>query len=284
MHDTEFALQDTVQRAAAFNRSLTRRAEAARVISPAAAVQEPLPSSAAAGGPFSTEQPATQQQGTDSEIEPDQADASGPSSAAAGGSSSEEQTATQQLVSEAEPDQADAAGVIQEQLPVSLPAVPEEEAAVPPEAVTQAHAEDSAIALESAEAERRPAADADAPGKASEVPRTLETDEAPREPASETVVPYAPEHAQEPDQTASSTVELEQQEQAGTQDAQQGTSSAAEQPDVKTSSSAEAPEQASVPRAARGLTQDAEQAEQLLPALMRQVLLCCPLVLSDCPA
>ena len=49
-----------MQRAAAFNRSLTRRAEAARVASPAAAVQEPLPASSPASGaavPAPAEQP-----------------------------------------------------------------------------------------------------------------------------------------------------------------------------------------------------------------------------------
>ena len=276
VHDTHrMALQDTVQRAAAFNRSLTRRAEAARVISPAAALQEPLPSSAPAGGPFSAEQPTTQQQGANSEAEPDQADTSGPSSAAARGSFSGEQAATQQLDSEAEPDQADAAAPEQEQLPVSLPAVPEEErAAGSPDqgAQGQAGGDEKVTGADGVESRH---GDADVKAVASEVPSTLEPDEAPHEPASETVALDATEHAQESDQTASSTVELERQEQAGTHDTQQEPSSTVEQPDIKTGSSAKAPEQASTPRAARGLTQDAEQAEQLLPALMRQVLLCC---------
>ncbi len=265
-----------MQRAAAFNRSLTRRAEAARVISPAAAVQEPLPSSAPAGGPFSAEQPSPQQQVADSEPEPDQADASGPSSAAAGGSSSGEQAATQQLDSEAEPDQADAAASEQEQLPVSLPAVPEEEqAAASPDQEAQGQAVGDEKVTGADEVQSRDG-DSDAEVIASEVPSTLEPDEASHEPAPEMGVLAATEHAQEPDQTASSLSEPEQQEQAGTQHAEQNPSSTAKQPDIKTSSSARAPEQASTPRAACGLTQDAEQAEQLLPALMRQVLPCCP--------
>lgn len=236
MHNV--ALQDTVQRAAAFNRSLTRRAEAARVISPAAAVQEPL-SSAPAEGAFSAEQPALQ------------ADAD----------------------SAAQPDQVDAAAAFQEQLPASLPTVPEEGPAASPEAKAEGHGGGGAKESESAGGESRPAADAEAPGLANEVPSNLEAVEAIHEPVSERLISEAPEYAQEPDHTASSTSEVEPQEQAGIEDPEHRTPSTSEQHDIKTSR-AEAPEQASMPKAAGGLIQDAPQAEQLLPALMRQVMPC----------
>ena len=226
MHN--LAVQDTVQRAAAFNRSLIRRAEAARVISPAAAVQEPL----------SSEQPALHMDAD----------------------------------SEAQPAQADAAAILGEQLPASLPTVHEEEAAASPETEAESHAGEGA--LESENTEGRLAPDAEAPGMVIEVPSTLEPAEATREPASETSMPEATERAQKPDQTASSTSEVKPQEQAGTEIAEHETLSILEQHDTETSGIAEAPERASTPEAARGLMQDAPQAEQLLPALMRQVTSC----------
>ena len=228
-------LQDSVQRAAAFNRSLTRRAEAARVTSPAAAVQEPLPSSAPAGSPSSAEKPAQPQ-----------AD------------------------SEAQPVQAGPPATLTEQLPAALPAAHEGEAAAPPEAEHQDHAEGGGREAEDAGVESRPAAGADVPGEASELPTILEGDEAYQESASETGTLEATAHAQEPGQSGSSTSLPEPQEQTGAQE----TLNASKQHESGTSGGAvEAPEQASTPRAAHGLIQDAPQAEQLLPALMRQVIL-----------
>ena len=235
------ALQDTVQRAAAFNRSLTRRAEAARVTSPAAAVLEPLPASAPAGGSSSVEQP----------VQP-RADP------------------------EAQPDQAGAPAALMEQLPAALPAAHEGEAAAPPEGEVQSHAGEGEGEREADDdgAESRPAAGAEAPRQATELPVILEADEAYHEAASETESPEAGSHAQEPDQPSSSTALPKPQEQTETQASKQRTPSTSEQDESGTrGGAAEAPEQASTPRAAHGLIQDAPQAEQLLPALMRQVML-----------
>ena len=235
----EMALQDTVQQAAAFNRSLTRRAEAARVISPAAAVQEPLSSSAATAVSFSSEQPGQQQAG-----------------------------------SGAEPDQAGAPAPHKEQLPATLSPVQAEQEAALPESDAHGHAGESALHTEDTE-ESRPAADAEASGEAIQVPSSLEAGEEHHLLASEPVRVAASVSEGEQDQTSSSEMRSGTQKQFEIESAEQGTHSKSEERRAANSVGAQAPEQASTPAAALGLTQDAPQAEQLLPALMRQVMQRC---------
>ena len=227
-------LQDTVQRAAAFNRSLTRRAEAARVASPAAAVQEPLP-------------------------------ASFPGSGSAVPAPAEEAPQLGARIGEAGAEAAAGSTALQTEAEPALQESPTD---------AQGSLIDNAAPAQGAEAPVQPgriesssdSADAGETNVAPELPGTASGD------------PSKPESQEESSKSVPSPVgerpgssrDLhEPQELTGEQDFQ--TEKDLEAP---SSSSAGAPEVASTPRAEPKPMQDVPQAEQLLPALMRQVRLC----------
>ena len=241
--NTSAALQDTVQRAAAFNRSLTRRAEAARVASPAAAVQEPLPaSSPTSGAELATPAKQAPQLGADVE--------KAGLEAAAGSTASQ---------TKAEPtlrkEPTDAQGSLIDN------AAPAQGAETPAQPERVGSPSDSADVCGKDEA-------SEPSGTNSEGAGVSETQEESSEPMPSPIG----------EGPGSSTALQEPQEQTETQDPKAEIDQQA--PD---SSSAGAPEVASTPRAEPKPMQDTPQAEQLLPALMRQVTLCPAISCSDTP-
>ena len=234
MHaNTSAALQDTVQRAAAFNRSLTRRAEAARVASPAAAVQEPLAaSSPASGAAIAT--PAEQASQMGARVGKTSAEAAGSMA-----SQTEAEPALQESPKDAKDSFVDNAAPAQD---------------------AEAPAQPGRI--------KGPSDSADVSGK--DIPPEL-----PGTTSRGLGIPETQENSSEKmpsplgEGSGSSRDLQEPREQTENQEPKAETDQQA--PD---GSSAGAPEVASTPRAEPKPIQDTPQAEQLLPALMRQVTLC----------
>ena len=223
-----------MQRAAAFNRSLTRRAEAARVASPAAAVQEPLPASSPASA-VAVATPA--KQAPQVEVNTGKANME----AAAGSTASQ---------TEAEPALQESPRDAQASLNDSDAPAQEVEAPTQPGRVRSPS--------DSADVSQNTAA-SELPGTLSGGPSILEIQEESSEPVPS---PFGKG-------PGSSRDMQESQEHTGTLTFEASTD--LEAPD---SNSAGAPEVASTPRAGPKPIQDTPQAEQLLPALMRQVTLC----------
>jgi len=254
-----------VQRAAAFNRSLTRRAEAARAISPAASVQEPLPSSASStAGAFSPEESSRPEQGSElSPAEPVSAEGIAP-----------------QEGTKADKEQGNAAAPLKGTAPDALLKAQAVEAVLP-DLEAEGPLEGGDTTPEEIALESKPAAEAQLAGETGEAPSALDTTEDPNQAKPEAAAEARPA-AQEPEQAASNIQETESQEQTGLQKPEQGTSTEPEQHKNQSGSGVQepgqaskgVPEQASTPKAVRGLIQNAPQAE-LLPALMRQVMLYC---------
>ena len=235
MHaNTSAALQDTVQRAAAFNRSLTRRAEAARVASPAAAVQEPLhASSPASGAAIAT--PAEQAPQVGARIGKASTEAAAGSTA----SQAEAQLALRESPTDAHGSSIDNIAPAQD---AEAPAQPGR-VGIPSDS---ADVSERSVALE-------------VPGTISGGSNTPETQEESSKPVPNPVgeTPGSSRDLQEPQELIETL-----------------RSEAEQDLEVPGSSSAGAPEVASTPRAEPKPIQDTPQAEQLLPALMRQVTLC----------
>ena len=237
MHaNTSAALQDTVQRAAAFNRNLTRRAEAARVASPAAAVQEPLPaSSPASGAAIATQAEQAPRVG---------ARIGKASTEAAAGSTASQAEAEAQLALQESPTDAHGSSID------NIAPAQDAEAPAQPGRV--------GIPSDSADVSERSVA-LELPGTISGGANTPETQEESSKPVPNPVgeTPGSSRDLQEPQElTETPRSEAEQDLEA------------------PGSSSAGVPEVASTPRAEPKPIQDTPQAEQLLPALMRQVTLC----------
>ena len=215
-----------MQRAAAFNRSLTRRAEAARAISPAAAVQEPLPPSF--GSP--TELLAAPSAGDE---QPQHPGSPGPRL----GSERAQAEAPEQTPAEASQDRSGALNA------------------------TAVHAADVAQTAEEAHADgSASAADTGASGLAS----------APANHQGEQAL-----EAQGTGETAGSNETQDMPEQAGTAAAEQdkGTSTGQTEQGRISDTEMEQGMIASTPRAGpNSAAREAPPAEQLLPALMRQVM------------
>lgn len=227
------ALQDTVQRAAAFNRSLTRRAEAARVASPAAAVQEPLPASSPASGAAVA---APAEQAPQMEVSIGKGGMEAPAGSMASGTEAE--PALQESPTDAQ------GSVIDNTAPT-------QEAEAPAQPGRIESPSDSADVSEQS--------------VAPELPGTISKD------------PSLPETQEESSKPVPSRVGEGPGSSRDLQDSQEQIANLKCEADTdleaSVESSAGAPEVASTPRAEPKPTLDTPQAEQLLPALMRQVIL-----------